>query len=555
MPTDFNENNNGNERSEIDGILSLIPAMLSEYASERRSVLRSENIPSYGSVANNSNNNNVINGDDSLVNGEIPNHFEDRERTDFVDIEEGEGDVQHNPQQQRRGRLEGQNHVETVHSDGDENPNQEGPQQQQQQSSSRPETVADDEDEPPQQTRDGAIGHLTRRLRCVFSAITFPIVPLGTLVALAFLRVIYAASSLDLQKTCSQPLHSYSVLSVLLVAYIPNHAQIRSQIFQYSRDRDGPIRPTRVRLYDQFFHTFCLLYVYGGVVLMNSCRNDLSDPEVLLQEGLNNSCEVTCPNLYQALNVYVATLELFTSALILPLLFIPCIYLWFLQRASAEANEFARLQAVLQDEDAVLCNGGVTTGEILNSLETVKIVRFRKGGSGKDEPIDDVEQQQVWVVPHKNTTEGPVDYDKFAEKSEAKECCICMSEFDVDVVDLPTEESEDAALLGGPVEENDDENDDERSPLLQTDVCDDFPEGARTIVRTKCGHIFYKECLKDWIGGRFSVSTNGGGNNGGNGDTRGWKKRKARQIHCPLCREDLRPNSKKRTQFGSSDRS
>jgi len=538
----------------------MIPAIISEYASERRSILRSENVPSYGAVASNSdsNNNNLINGDDSAVDAEIANDFEDRETSGFVDIEVGEGDNQENPQQQRRGRLEGDNHEETTsgvpnaNSLNHENPDQQGEQQQQRQEQSsdrpspaRPEPTADAEDEAQQQPRDGAIGHLTRRLRCVFSAITFPIVPLGTLVALAFLRLLYAASSLDLQKTCSQPLHSYAVVSVLLVAYIPNHAQIRSQIFNYSRDRDGPVRPTRVRMYDQFFHTFCLLYVYAGVVLVNSCRNDLSNPEVLLQEGLNNSCEVTCPNLYEALSWYVATLELFTSALILPLLFIPCIYIWFLQRASAEANEFARFQAVLQDEDAVLFNGGVTTGEILNSLETVKIVQFRNGG-GKDESENDVERQQLWVVPHKKTTAGRVDDRNTAQKCDAKECCICMSEFDVETVDVPAEEPEDAA----------DENDDEDRPLLRSGgsnsssknnyACDDFPEGARTIVRTKCGHIFYKECLVDWIGGRFSPGADNGGSS--SEDARGWKKRKAQQIHCPLCREDLRPNPQTRSR-------
>ena len=54
-----------------------------------------------------------------------------------------------------------------------------------------------------------------------------------------------------------------------------------------------------------------------------------------------NSCAATCPNLYQALSVYVAMLEMFTFALILPLLFLPCIYLWFLRRATAEAEAFA----------------------------------------------------------------------------------------------------------------------------------------------------------------------------------------------------------------------
>jgi hypothetical protein len=114
-----------------------------------------------------------------------------------------------------------------------------------------------------EETRDGAIGTLTRRLRCLFSTITWPIVPLGTIVALALLWVLYAASSLDLRRTCSHPLHWYALASLILVAYIPHHAQVRSHLFHYSRERDGPIRPARVRMYDQFFHSVRLCSTFG----------------------------------------------------------------------------------------------------------------------------------------------------------------------------------------------------------------------------------------------------------------------------------------------------
>jgi hypothetical protein len=99
------------------------------------------------------------------------------------------------------------------------------------------ETSASDEGED---TRDGAIGTLTRRLRCLFSTITWPIVPLGTIVVLALLWVLYAASSLDLRRTCSHPLHWYALSSLILVAYIPHHAQVRSHLFQYVRERVLP---------------------------------------------------------------------------------------------------------------------------------------------------------------------------------------------------------------------------------------------------------------------------------------------------------------------------
>jgi len=420
--------------------------------------------------------------------------------------------------------------------------------------------------QPPPQ--EGAIGNLTRRLRCLFSTITFPIVPLGTIVSLALLWVFYAASSLDLRKECSKPLHSYALMSLLMVSYIPNHAQVRAQIFSYSRERDGPVRPARVRMYDQFFHTVCLLYVYTGVTLVQTCKDDL----VLQEEQASNqsqlssinghsfdltlhdkehggtpisSCEATCPNLYQALSVYVTTLELFTFALVLPLLFLPCIYLWFLQRATAEADAFARLQDRLQEEDALLSNGGVTTGEIINSLEIVKVVkRASTGGSSntpksiesnknrnnsKSKESDDeamnqeeVEQQELWVLPLNATSSNTI-----GTRCLAKECCICMNEFHV----------QDASQEGN---DSSSEESDERTATTATSP--PTKELEDVIVRTKCGHLFHKECLKGWVGGMWSAAQT---NNDNYFDphSQDWEKRKARQVHCPLCREDLRPSS------------
>ena len=123
-----------------------------------------------------------------------------------------------------------------------------------------PAPVEDDVSAEGEETRDGAIGTLTRRLRCLFSTITWPIVPLGTIVALALLWVLYAASSLDLRRSCSHPLHWYALASLILVAYIPHHAQVRSHLFNYSRERDGPIRPARVRIWDQGKYLLYLAY-------------------------------------------------------------------------------------------------------------------------------------------------------------------------------------------------------------------------------------------------------------------------------------------------------
>mmetsp|Transcript_10716 Transcript_10716/g.21190 ORF Transcript_10716/g.21190 Transcript_10716/m.21190 type:complete len:577 (+) Transcript_10716:3-1733(+) len=534
---------------------TLTPSTLSHTSSLRRTI--ADHDTAYGAIYNDTDTNHsdinntartVGSGNSTIEEEEVHNRL-DEARTDVTDIEEG------NDNSQQHDRQEGPGDATTTNqniasNDGDAdagegNDNSEQHERQQQ----RPSEIAEG-DEP----RDGAIGNLTRRLRCLFSTVTWPIVPLGTIVFLALLWVLYAASFLDLRKTCSHPLHSYALTSLILVAYIPNHSQIRSRIFHYSRERDGPIRPARVRMYDQFFHTVCLLYVYTGVTLIQTCREDFVDRNsidtetakndlALLNDGPLNACQATCPNLYLAMNVYVATLELFTFALILPLLFLPCIYLWFLQRATADADAFARLQDQLQEETTLLSNGGITNGEIMDSMETVKMVsrRFTDSTPGNN--------NEFWILPHSARS---IAFD--GTKCEMKECCICMVDFDFEVQEEET--GQDGALLensdninrnGNNRVENDENSDQSLDDSLEEGRCQDITKETSTIVRTKCGHIFQKECLKDWVGGCWSAninssrSNNDTNNTNGDGSTPDWKIRKARQIHCPLCREDLRP--------------
>jgi hypothetical protein len=558
-------------------------------SSSGMSILVPENVASYGSIniTDGTSLRTVSNGNGSSV-GEVRRNSA-QGGTNFVDVEDGEGEGENRQrgQQRRRGgtdfattSIANANSDDAGDGDGDGDANNRERREQQQQ---QPSGETTDEDSP----RDGAIGNLTRRLRCIFSTITFPIVPLGTIVSMALLWVLYAATSLDLRKSCSHPLHSYALVSFLLVAYIPNHSQVRSQIFNYSRERDGPIRPVRVRMYDQFFHTVCLLYVYTGVTLIQTCRDDLMDKSAfdiaashahnsyeltMDSEGIGpwNSCEATCPNLYQAMSVYVATLELFTFALILPLLFLPCIYLWFLQRATAEADAFSRLQDRLQEEDALLINGGVTTGEILNSLEIVKI--FSSGSSSRkdscvtdnsnndnkndndnNEEPDESEQQHCWILPLNVAPNAHT-----GTKCDTKECCICMTAFDVRILPGDEVSSPSSSNPGDAVLQDDHKASDNDSGWKEMDHAncekddegddvDDDDEGylqkelESTIVRTRCGHLFHKECLKGWVGGMWSASNNA--NYRINNQQQEWKKRKARQIHCPLCREDLRPGA------------
>jgi RING-type zinc-finger len=295
--------------------------------------------------------------------------------------------------------------------------------------------------------RDILIEQLTGRLRCLFSAITWPIVPVGALVILCLIWVVYSAFVQDILASCSQPLHAYAFLSVCFLLYAPYHSQVRTFLFRYSRERDGPIRPTRVRLYDQLFHTLCILYVYGGVTLMQTCKQDIGNQiinSVSSQKSMN-SCNLTCPHLSMALEFYVIMLEIFTLSLVLPLLFLPCVYLWILRRASTEGVPF------WQDDDSDENHNEqspITPQELINSLEPVKFVK--RG-------------DQVKLLNSSNLI--------LLESSQfVKECCICMCEFKL----------EDDELVSIP-------------QILDPDA----------IIRTKCGHIFHAKCLGGWIGGRW----------------------------------------------------
>ncbi|KAG7340068.1 hypothetical protein IV203_006472 [Nitzschia inconspicua] len=437
-----------------------------------------------------------------------------------------------------------------------------------------------------EEEEESRVSALTRRLRCLFSTITWPIVPLGTIVALALLWVLYAASSLDLRRSCSHPLHWYALASLALVAYIPFHAQARSRLFSYHRERDGPIRPARVRMFDQFFHTVCLLYVYTGVTLIQTCREDMAtennttttddatttvtaDAVIADDDGPINTCQATCPNLYQALSVYVATLEIFTFALILPLLFLPCIYLWFLRRATAEAEAFAQLQDRLQEEEALLGNGGVTAKEIMDSLENVKLVLRKEARSSSTNNNDNnssdinnnsnvndtstgdlTEDQEIWLLPYSATDAS------IGMKSDVKECCICMSDFPI---------HNEADLEDGLFQDNNNNHNQCRHNNNQHDLLKEC-----IIVRTRCGHVFHKECLSGWVGGRWQlhattgVSNHSSSNHNSNNlnstttddsnntaTTPERRRRRARQTCCPLCREDLRPSSMRTSGSGN----
>ena len=325
------------------------------------------------------------------------------------------------------------------------------------------------------------IAALTRRLRCLFHAITWPVVPLGTIVVLALLWMLHAAFFEEISNSCSHPLHWYAAASLIVLIYTPNHTWLRAQLFNYQRDRDGPNRPPNARRCDQVFHTMALLYVYAGITLVQTCHEDLE------AEGDVSSCSATCPTLFRALSVYVVSLQVFTLSLVLPLLFLPCIYLWLLRQTTIDNEALVFLQERLRDEELYLRNGGVTADEIMSQLKPVSLVT-------------DSNSNRVMVVS--------VDDKDFANAKDAngvKDCCICMSDFRI----YPFVDEE----MGATLDEDEDE----------------------AIVQTHCGHIMHSRCMASWVDGRWQQSSGDHEESG-----RSTSTRRAKRTTCPLCRTDLR---------------
>ena len=365
------------------------------------------------------------------------------------------------------------------------------------------ETDNDDDDEVD------PITHLTRRLRCLFGIITWPIVPLATLVSIALLWMLAGALQ-DSHQTCSHPLHWYAVASAALVVYAPLHTYVRARLFSYVRERDGPHRPVPVRQFDQCFHTLTLIYVYVGIMLVQTCRSDIlindnNDNNNSSMNQQQNTCAATCPHLFPALRLYVTMIELFTLSLILPLLCLPCLYLWFLRRATADAETLSLLQDRLREEEALLRNG--TAHEILQQqLQEVKLVVDPR-------TID----RRILIVPSDNCQ----DFALGKDANGVKECCICMETF----VLHGANDIETGQL-------NDNNNNDDEGSTTTT------PDNEVIVRTTTCGHLFHKRCIASWVGGRWEPSASSSGSNN-NEET----SRRARRTTCPLCRTDLRPDS------------
>ena len=326
----------------------------------------------------------------------------------------------------------------------------------------------DDEEDVDNDMHD-SLRTLMGRLRCLFGALTCPIPTFALVVALAllhfvgvafvpilydFIRALVVDRQLVLPTApdCGgRPIFAYAGLTLLVAMYAPYHM--------------------RRRRHDKIVHSLALLYLYFGLVIMQSC-NRTPDVENGNEDNMDASisvCATHCPALIRALHIYVGAMELFTVSLFIPLLFIPCIYVWFLRQADQERTlvEFHQ-RYTERGNHRNNSNTAFTVSHVLEQgLQTVQLVERGEG--------------VVVVGCGRSTTSS-------GTPTTTRECCICMTD------------------------------------LVETN--------NKAVVQTKeCGHLFHRQCLASWIGGRWE---------GG---------RRARRTTCPLCRSELLPPSS--TSYGT----
>ena len=500
------------------------------------------------------------------------------------------------------------------------------------------------------------------RLRCIFSCITLPIVPIGAVLSMTLFYVIYAALVLDLHQVCSHPLKLYTIYSTALFLYIPQHKHIKHVLFRYpienqntttpptthnnnnvihtphgtgdeeytnnnnedeyettwddhdenhhfhdeggggdhtpnrSQQQQHPYTPYSIgmRLYDQLFYLICLIYLSMGIDLCQSCMEDLvvqpiinpttvssssssmttistttttttsrfmDGDSTLLQnhnktQGGISSCAVTCPHLYSATKLYVTVLQLFAFAMLLPIVFLPCIYAYVIRRVH-RGVESILLQSILRRGEgsghSTTEEDGVTVQEIMDTLQQVELVFIPDSNSMKE--TDRLLPSKKVQILYKSKSSQGFDVisrkrGKITDWENIKDCCICMSDLNIssdDVyqnsyetqVDTSSSSSTTTPSLLSPLLPTLEHDSVHRYQNLQQNIAGNSTSARGyihqdIIVQTKCGHLFHQACLGGWIGGSWEDSSS-------NVSSTTTQVRRARRRCCPLCREDLTP--------------
>jgi len=267
------------------------------------------------------------------------------------------------------------------------------------------------------------------------------------------------------------------------------------------------IRPRSVRIYDQCFHTICLLYIYLDMVLIQSCREDLIDDV--------STCTTTCPDVYAWFQRFDLVLRIFAGILILPLVCLPFVYMWIMRRIHTTEALF-RFERGLggintgREEDYLA--GGVLVKEVMEGLREVVLIKV---------PVGNRSMIKIVGKGNQESWSG----GRLREKDAVKDCCICMSDFYCEGDGKSLDNDSNSCGNGdndrnGEVGESASNCDINGNEALPSQGC---------IVETKCGHLFHKACIGGWIGGRNWEDASG-------------SNTRARRKCCPLCREDLALN-------------
>lgn len=302
-------------------------------------------------------------------------------------------------------------------------------------------TAEDEEWDTILDTED--ITQLTTRLRCLFAMLTCPIVPLAATLTLLLLWVLYSALLLDWGKPCDQPLRAYALLSAAMFAYTPHHRTAKRILFGYLRERDGPTRPWGVRVYDQMYHATCLLWMYAGISWTSR----------------STTCAQTCPHLFRSTKVFVLVQTTFMSILVIPLLCLPCIYLWLVRQAaviSANRRLLRRRKRVPPEK--------VIASFLTIDLSKESIRQFLQG----------------------------------------KECCICMSDFMEDIHHSSSTSSSMVAPVEGPGSFSTVRNDSRSGSMIQDVTNNNIV--LMGVIQTQCGHLFHRACIATWLKTPYSGS-------------------------------------------------
>lgn len=277
------------------------------------------------------------------------------------------------------------------------------------------------------------------------------------------------------------------------------------------------------------------------------------DTDVLSSSlSLSSSCDVTCgcPHLYHATKSFVLTLCILATVLVLPLLCLPCVYVWILRGATEDALEAAargnlgRNFGDGDDSDEINLMSRWTVDQVLDQMEQIRLTTTTtkqssaaanhnhadtissSSSSSKSSSFHPSHTKQtskrikgflyealsqnvnVNVNAHEDEHESqPIQQQMLMQQQSReldypKECCICMSEFDY-------------------------------SATRTTNT------NPQIIIRTKCGHVFHRDCLGGWLGGHWDNSSRNNNNNNNSANN----NIKATRRVCPLCRQNLIPET------------